>query len=262
MPRPPLSVTLITLNEAGNIRAAIESVQWADEIIVVDSGSTDPTLEIASEMGARVFRNPWLGYGQQKNFAQNQATHDWVLNIDADERVPDSLAQEICLVLEKVQMGGLRAVGFSIPRKTYYLGRWIKYGGWYPNYLVRLAHRKSASWTEPQVHEELRVGGPIEVLRNPLDHESFPSIHHQVMTNLNFSKLGGEELKRTGQRASYGKLLFKPVGKFLETYLLKRGFLDGLPGFIISVNAAHSIFLKYAYLFEAKIKDESARRRQ
>jgi len=159
----------------------------------------------------------------------------------------------------KVQAGQLQADAFSFPRRTFYLGRWIRYGGWYPNILVRLANRKKCSWTEPNVHEQLVAKGPILSLKNPLDHYAFPSIRDQILTNLRFARLGTEDLRRRGVRPNILQLIYKPVGKFVETYLLKRGFLDGLPGFIISINAAHSIFLKYAFLFEPLIENSIKR---
>lgn len=254
MSRPPISATIITLNEEHDLPRAIESVKWADEVVVVDSGSTDATVEVACNLGARVLHNPWPGYGRQKNFAQLQARHDWVLNIDADEVVPPELRERILGELERVsEPGGAR--GFYFPRKTFYLGRWIRHGGWYPNHLVRLADRRVASWTEPEVHEELVVRGEVREIPEPLHHFTFSSIQDQILTNLRFSRLGSMDLVRRGQRPSVLRLLTKPFGKFLETYLLKGGILDGLPGFIISVNAAHSMFLKYAYLIEAEITD-------
>ena len=248
MARPPVTVTIVTLNEEQNIRRAISSVQWADEVLVVDSGSTDRTVEIARECGAKVLTNAWKGYGEQKNFAQDQARHDWVLSIDADEEVPGELAREIASALETAESRGIR--GFWIPRKTWYLGRWIMHGGWYPNHLVRLADRRFARWSEPRIHERLEVRGEVATLRTPYHHFTFEGIRDQVETNLRYSRYGHEELLRRGQRPSVLLMLLKPWGKFVETYLLKRGFLDGLPGLIISINAAHSMFLKYAYYFE------------
>ncbi len=253
MNRPPVSVTIITLNEQEKIEQAISSVSWAEEVIIVDSGSTDQTVDIARKLGAKVTYHAWEGYGRQKNFAQSLATHDWILNIDADEVVSPELRSEMIQNLEKTPS---TVWGFAIPRKTYYLGRWIAHGGWYPNYLVRLAHRKYARWTEPHVHEELEVDGSIQKLTRPLEHYAFSSIHDQILTNLAFSKLGSQDLATHGYQPSLGRLILKPIGKFLETYILKRGFLDGLPGLIISVNAAHSMFLKYAYLCEAGIRSK------
>jgi glycosyltransferase involved in cell wall biosynthesis len=254
--RQPVSVTIITLNEEAHIRRAIESVQWAQEIIVVDSGSTDRTREIAESLGAKVIYNKWQGYGRQKNFAQSQTSFDWVLNLDADEVVSSECRDEILAQLDRIstQRGSTR--GFYLPRKTFYLNRWIKYGGWYPNYLLRLADRRYSSWSEPHVHEQLLVHGETQHLRAPLLHFSFSSIEEQIHTNLKFSRLGFQDLLRRGKKPSLIKLIVKPIGKFIETYFLKRGLLDGLPGFIISVNAAHSMFLKYAYLFESRIRNE------
>jgi len=257
MTRPPISVTIIALNEEESISRAIQSVTWAEEVIVIDSGSNDKTVEIAQSHGAKVIYNPWQGYGQQKNFAQKSASHDWILNIDADEVVTKELATEIQNALIQVGNETSKTQGFYFPRKTFYLGRWIQHGGWYPNYLVRLSNRKFSSWTEPSVHEELKVSGEVLGLTHPLHHYAFSSIQDQILTNLRFSRLGSQDLERTGQQASVGRLILKPVGKFIETYFVKRGFLDGLPGFIISVNAAHSMFLKYAYLSEADIRNEN-----
>jgi hypothetical protein len=165
--------------------------------------------------------------------------------------ISPELAQEIQSAIEK---GASHEFGFEFPRKTFYLGRWIKHGGWYPNYLTRLCDRRHGRWTEPSVHEALVVDGGVKRLREPLLHYAFSSIQEQILTNVRFSHLGSQDLKRRGVGPSLFRLLLKPLGKFLETYILKKGFLDGLPGFIISVNAAHSMFLKYAYLLEARIR--------
>lgn len=253
MPKPPISVTIITLNERENIARAIESVRWADEVLVVDSGSTDGTAELAGRLGAKVIHHDWPGYGAQKNFAQSRAAHDWVLNIDGDELVPEPLAREIQLKLEEIGAGHCRDRGFRVPRRNFFLGRWIRHGGWYPNYLVRLADRRHARWSEPHVHEALRVEGAVGTLREALHNYSFPTLESQILTNLRFSRLGSEDLRHRGIRPSTVKLVAKPLGKFLETFVVKQGFRDGLPGFIISVNAAHSMFLKFATLFEGDI---------
>lgn len=257
MTRLPLSVTFIALNEAEKIGRAIQSVNWAEDVVVVDSGSTDDTCQIAQNLGARVIQNPWKGYGQQKNFAQGMARFDWVLNLDADEEVSPELRSEIERALEEQKTNPERPdkpKGYLIPRKTFYLGRWIQYGGWYPNYLIRLADRRVSKWTEPHVHEALQVKGRVATLSSPILHDAFSSIQDQVHTNLRFSKLGAQDLISQGKTPSLGKLIFKPLGKFFETYFLKKGYRDGLPGFIIAANAAHSMFLKYAHLFENEIR--------
>ncbi|MCC7440294.1 MAG: glycosyltransferase family 2 protein [Bdellovibrionales bacterium] len=246
---PSISVTIITLNEEQNLPRALASVAWADDVIVVDSGSTDLTLQIAERSGARVERRTWEGFGQQKNYARSLARNRWVLSLDADEEVPPALAAEIQAAVARAESSGTPNA-FRIPRKNRYLGRWILHGGWYPDYSVRLARKDSSAWTTPAVHERLEVRGPVESLREPLHHYNFADISEQVATNLRYSRLGHEELRRKGKRASLIKLVIKPVWKFIETYLLKRGFLDGVAGLIISANAAHSIFLKYAYYYE------------
>jgi glycosyltransferase involved in cell wall biosynthesis len=244
--RPPLTVVVITKNEEANIRRCLESVAWAEEVLVVDCGSTDQTQSIARSCGARVLEHPWRGYGQQKNWANSQAQHDWILSVDADETVTPQLAAEIKEFISKNANGP--QFGASLPRKTFYLGRWILHGGWYPNTLIRLANRKHARWTEPAVHEEWRVDGAVGALRCDLLHYTFRGVGDQVMTNVRFAHLGAKVAFERGERGSIFKIIFKPIGKFLETYVWKMGFLDGLPGFVISVNAAHSIFMKYVEL--------------
>lgn len=252
--RPPLSAIVITLNEEANIGRCLASLQWADEVLVVDSGSTDNTKPLALRAGAKVLDHAWEGYGQQKNWAMDQAKHDWVLFLDADEEVTPALRKEIedFLVAKSSQY-----LGASLPRKTWFLGRWILHGGWYPNRLVRLGWRKKSRWTEPEVHECLQVQGDVWRLQSDLLHFTFRTVSDQVRTNVNFARLGAKVAKARGQRGSLLRILTKPLGKFLETYLWKCGFLDGVPGFVISINAAHSVFMKYVELrFE---KDSSHR---
>jgi len=254
--RPSLSVTVITRNEELNLPRLFESIQnWADEVIVVDSASTDRTVEIANQKNARVFQKEFEGYGQQKNFAQGLATHSWVLNLDADECVTPALRNEIDQFLISQSSNATPAYPLArFPRKTAYLGRWILHGGWYPNHLIRLAHKDYAKWTEPAVHESLQAlgGRPTGVytFQSPLLHFTFKNITDQISANLKYSRRGYEDLVRSGKRASLLRLIYKPITKFLETYIIKQGFRDGVAGLIISVNAAHSMFLRQAYFFE------------
>ncbi|MGZ3649593.1 MAG: glycosyltransferase family 2 protein [Bdellovibrionota bacterium] len=243
--RPPLSVVIITLNEEANIARSVASAAWAQEVVVVDSGSRDRTREIAAAEGAKVLQHGWEGYGQQKNWALAQTTQPWVLFLDADEEITSELRDEIKAF---VTASGRGFKGAHFPRKTWFLGRWILHGGWYPNRLVRLVNREGARWTEPSVHESLEAGGPVFALNADLLHYTFRNVGDNVLTNVRFSRLGAAVARQRGERGSLLRILFKPIGKFLETYLWKRGFLDGFPGFVISVNAAHSIFLKYVEL--------------
>jgi glycosyltransferase involved in cell wall biosynthesis len=249
-PRPPLSAVIITLNEEHNIARSVRScAAWAAETIVADSGSKDRTREIAAECGARVLQHPWEGYGQQKNWAMSQATQPWVLFVDADEEVTPELAAEITAFVNAAGVvEGEAYRGAQFPRKTWFLGRWIMHGGWYPNRLVRLALREAAHWSEPSVHEALEINGPVRAMRSDMLHYTFRTVGDNVMTNVRFSRLGAAVAKRRGERGSLVRIVLKPLGKFLETYVWKRGFLDGFPGFVISINAAHSIFLKYVEL--------------
>jgi len=252
--RPPLSVVIITLNEEHNIARCIKSLRWAEEILVMDSHSTDRTRGIAEELGARVENKDWMGYGQQKNYASSLVKHDWIFYIDADEECGIGLQKEIEDFLGKNGvMQGTQYWGASFPRKTFFLGRWIMHGGWYPNILTRLSHKKYGYWTEPAVHEALELSeGPIYRMKNDLLHYTFRDVGDQVITNVKFSRLGAKVAKNKGEKRSIGKIFCKPIGKFLETYFWKLGFLDGLPGLVISINAAHSIFMKYVELYFEK----------
>ena len=253
MSTPRLSVTIIALNEAQKLGQTLEALRFVDEIIVVDSGSTDGTPEIAQKHGAKVVSQPWLGFGKQKNFAASQASHDWILNIDADEVVTPELASEIQSWLR--QQAALAPLGtpagiLAIPRKTYYQGQWIRFGGWYPNAVKRLGHRTHSRWSEPELHESLEGEGVVTVASHPMLHYSFDSITDQIETNLKYARHGSRDLHRKGQRFSLIRLTLKPISKFIECYFWKLGLLDGRLGFIIAVNAAHSMFLKQAFLLE------------
>lgn len=250
-----ISATVIVLNEERDLPRCLESLKFCDEIIVIDSGSADRTVEVARQFGAKVIDEPWRGYGAQKNFAMSQAHSTWILNIDADEVITPELRQEILAEVASTNP----AAGYAVARKTFYMGRWIRYGGWYPNYVTRLCRKTLGSWSEPNVHEELVLNGELRRLKNPMLHYTFSDIADQVRTNMRYARQGALDLKNRGLSPSYAKLLAKPLGKFVETYFFKRGFLDGLPGFIISINAAHSMFLKYAYLLEMN-RENSDRR--
>lgn len=236
-----ISATLITLNEEENLPRALDSLAWCDEVVILDSGSTDRTLEIARHRGARVIHREFDGYASQKNYADQQAAHDWILSLDADEALSDTLAAEI----QEVRRGGPRFDGYQFPRKAHYLGRWIHYSGWYPDRKVRLYDRGKAQWVG-LVHESVRVEGTVGDLHGDLLHYTCRSLSDHVKTVDRYTTLAAQELVAGGKRGHWANLVFSPPWAFLRTYVLKRGFLDGLHGFVIAWMAAFYVFLKYA----------------
>jgi glycosyltransferase involved in cell wall biosynthesis len=245
----PISVTIITLNEEARIGDAIRSVlSFASEVVVVDSESVDRTIEIAKSLGAQTFIRRFDGFGQQKNFAHQQATQEWVLSLDADERVSSDLALELSETLQSVSSS--EYYGFSIPRKTWYLNRWIKHGGWYPDRHVRLARRKKSRWSEPSLHEALVVEGKVCRLQQPIEHYSFPNQNFHVMKNLSYARLAKHDLSKRRKTAHWFDFTARPFYRFIDGYFFKRGFLDGMPGFLIAFHSAYALFLRYAYLYE------------
>lgn len=242
-----ISATVITFNEEANIAAALESLRWADEIIVVDSDSTDRTVEIARRFTGKVFVRPWPGYSAQKSFATEQASNDWVFNLDADERVSDKLAREI----ERLKASAnISASGFEIPRLTYYLGRWIKHSGWYPDYKLRLYNRNAGGWRGDYVHESVKVTGRVERLAGEILHYTVRnSSDHHLRIDL-YTTLAARERFALGKRVSAISILLSPIAAFLRSYIFKRGFLDGTQGLAISFFAAHYVFLKNLKVWE------------
>ncbi|MBY0369082.1 glycosyltransferase family 2 protein [bacterium] len=246
--RLPITAIVLTKNEEARLDACLKSLRFCEEILVIDSDSTDRTLEIAGRFADKVLSLPWEGFAAQRNLALGHAQYVWVLSVDADERVPEALAEEIA--------GHFRAgasfdqAAFSVPRKTVHFGRWIRHGGWYPNRLVRLFDKSLGRWEGGELHEYWATRGAVGELRADLEHYSFRDLSDQVVRNDRYSSLGAVKLKREGKPFRSYRLLTKPFSKFLETYVLKRGFLDGYPGFIISVSAAYSVFLKWAKLWE------------
>lgn len=241
----PITVTIIALDEEKNISRCIGSVPFASEIIVLDSSSKDRTVEIAKSLGAKVFTEPWKGFGPQKASATAKASFDWILSLDADETVSPALRQEIEARFSTLDP----QTGYLLPRKSFYLGRWILRGGWYPDYQKRLFHRAHSNWNEAQIHEKV-VSSKQEKFQEPLQHYVFRNLAHQVQTNNRYSGLLAEALQKNGHSFSIFKLVGKPISKFFETYFWKRGFMDGLPGLMISVSAGYSVFLKWAKLWE------------
>jgi glycosyltransferase involved in cell wall biosynthesis len=241
---PRLSVTIITKNEATDIAAALESVSWADERIVVDSGSTDDTVAIATPLADRVVVHEWNGYVAQKNHAASLARHDWILSLDADERVTPELASEIQQTLRQEPPHR----GFRIPRVTWHLGRWIRTTDWYPDYQLRLYDRRAAQWAGRHVHEGVDVAGSVGRLRGELQHFAYRDIAEHEETIDHYTTLAAQQMFEQGRYASALDVVLQPAFAFFRNYILKRGFLDGRVGLTISKMNAHYVALKFQKL--------------
>jgi len=244
---PGLSVTIITLNEADHISAAIDSAAWADEILVVDSGSVDGTADLARAKGARVVTRDWPGYVDQKNYAAGLASHDWIFSLDADERIPPALAGEIRQLLSTEPP--IRA--YRVPRVTFHLGRWVRTTDFYPDFQTRLYDRRAARWRGKYVHESVALdGGRAGQLRHELEHYSYRDLTDHLDRINHYTTLAARQMHEGGRRASALDLLVHPPAAFLRNYVLRRGFLDGGAGLVISIVNAYSVFLKFAKLRE------------
>jgi glycosyltransferase involved in cell wall biosynthesis len=240
-----VSVAIITKNEEANIRECLESVRWADEVVVVDGGSTDHTRQICGEYRARVFQEDWKGYARQKNSAIAKTNGSWVLSLDADERVTEELRGEIAAVLNSKALDG-----YFIARKNFFLGRWIRHGGWYPDYNLRLFRRERGHFPEREVHERLEIQGETGYLHHPLEHHTYRSLSDFIQRLDRYSDLAAREMGKEGRRFRHTDLFFRPPATFLQMYLLRAGFLDGYLGFLLSVLYSFYTFTKYSKLKE------------
>jgi len=246
-----ISVTIITLNEETNIRDACESVAWADEIIVVDSHSTDSTREIAEHYGARVIDKDWPGFALQKQFAVEQAAHDWIFSLDADERVSDELKASIEVLRQMPD--GQPVDCYRISRRSYYQGRWIKGGGWYPNWQLRLFRKSKGHWPPRHIHESVKMdaGARIGLLAGDILHYSAKdSAYHHRMIGERYAPLAAQQMFEEGRRTSPLQIAAAAPSAFIGSYILKGGFRDGLAGLTIASFAAHHAFLKHIMLWE------------
>jgi len=242
---PKLSVTVITRNESANIAGALESIAWADDIVVVDSESHDDTVAQARRFTERVVVRPWSGYAAQKNFAASLAAHDWILSLDADERVTPALAAEIRTALAAEPPHA----GYRIPRVAHHLGRWIRTTDWYPDDQLRLYDRRAAEWTGVYVHESVRANGTVGRLRNELQHYPYRDITDHLETIDRYTTLAAREMHECGRRAGLLQIAGHPPFAFLRNYLLRGGIRDGVPGLIISTLNAYYVFLKFSKLW-------------
>jgi len=243
LPLPTISAIIITKNEAENIEACLESVSWTDEIIVVDSGSTDGTTDICRRFTSKVFDMSWPGFGPQKNRALDKAGSEWVLSIDADERVTDELKQEI---LDVIASG--TADAYLIPRTSSYCGKFIRHSGWSPDFVLRLFRKKSGRFSEDIIHEKVVSTGKISKLNHPIIHYTFRDLEKLLDTINRYSTAGAEMRFSKGQRATLAGAITRGVWTFFRTYILKLGFLDGAEGFMLAVSNAEGTYYKYLKL--------------
>jgi glycosyltransferase involved in cell wall biosynthesis len=242
----PISVYVLTTDNRRTIERCMKSLSWAEELVVVDSYSQDGTFEICKKYTDKVFRKKWTGHRDQYQYAADLTTRDWIMFVDADEEIPLDLVEEIRMELD----GRAKDFdGYFVYRRTYYLGRWIRYGGWYPDGEIRLYRREKGRW-EGGLHAKLGVSGKVGVLKNQYHHYTYGNISDQIQTIDKYSKIAADDLYQSGKKFSLFKLLFHPPFRFLKEYLFKSGFRDGLPGFIIIVSTMFYVFIKYAKLWE------------
>ena len=240
-----ISVVLITFNEEKNLPLVLEKLRWCEEVVVVDSGSTDGTLAIARKFGARVVHRDFDGFASQKNFADRQASHDWILALDADEAPSDDLRAS----LKRVKSSGADCHAYRFPRKTFYLGKWIRYSGWYPDKKIRFYDRRRTRW-EGLVHESVQVDGTVGELDGDLLHYTCRSLSDHIRAIDRYTTLSAREAIDSGRRFRMGHLLLSPPWAFARSYFVQLGFLDGVHGLIIATMAAFYVFAKYAKVWK------------
>lgn len=254
-----VTATIIAFNEAETIGPAIASVSWANEILVVDSESTDSTRKIAEELGARVIVRPWPGFAAQKQFAAEEAAHDWIFSLDADERVSDQLRATIEDLLYTSEEN--LADGYLIPRRTFYMGRWIRGGGWYPDRQLRLYRKSRGRWEGAHIHESVKLDqqARLETLQGDILHlpgRNRDAVVHHRMIGERYAPLSARRMFDEGRRTSPLKIALAGPQAFLRRFLLKGGFRDGLAGFSIASFAAYHDFLKHVMLWEMQKGDQ------
>ncbi len=241
-----ITVCIICGNEIDNIERCLKSVQWADEIVVVDSYSTDGTFDVVQKYTNCAYRHEWLGYIGQKKLAASKASHSWILFVDADEEVSDGLRQEIESIFSEPLPEDLH--GFCCPRLVHYLGKWIRHGDWYPDMKLRLFKKAFGECTGQEPHDEIHVKGKVRNFKNPLNHYTYDDITDQIRQINRFSSISAYTAKH--KKVSFFTIAFHGLFRFFRCYIVKRGFLDGVPGLIVAVNVSFSTFSKYAKMWE------------
>ena len=244
-----ISAVIITKNEEENIEDAIRSLDWADEVLVIDSESTDRTCDLARALGARIITNPWPGFSDQKQLGVDNAVNDWILSLDADERVSRELRAEI----EWIRSNRPSIDGYRIPRLSFYAGKPIRHGGWYPDHQLRLFDRNKGKWNGAVIHESVKMdeGARVSTMRGDIDHYTINSVdEHNRMIAERYAPLGAQKMFDEGRRTSPAKAIFSACFAFIRAYFLKLGFLDGYAGFCIAYFSAHHTFMKHMILLD------------
>lgn len=248
--RNKISVCVISFNEERNIEECLKSVSWADEIILVDSYSTDRTVELAKQYTSKIFLAEWKGYSEAKNYALEKTSNDWIFSLDADERVTPELRDEIIAVINDRNK---EYTGYKVARRAYFLGKWIKHCGWYPGYVVRLFRKGAGTFGKSRVHEKLNLVGEIGTLQHDLLHFTDNDLSHYFNKFNKYTSLAADDLAAKGTPFRVWHLFIKPFYTFFKMFILRRGFLDGLHGFVLSVLSSAYVFTKYAKLWEIKL---------
>jgi glycosyltransferase involved in cell wall biosynthesis len=249
--RPKISACVTTFNEERNIRRCLQSLAWCDEIVVVDSFSTDRTVELSREFTDRVYQHEWLGYIGQKNLIRRMASHPWILFVDADEEVSPELREE--MERELAANDGTVA-GYEFPRMVNYIGRWIRHGEWYPDIKLRLFFKEKGRSGGQEPHDQVFVNGEVKLLKGHLWHYTYDDLHDHLETMNRFSSITAQEKLRAESRFSKLDFLFRPPFRFLKAFILRRGFLDGWRGFLIALISAFGVAMKYAKLWELEYR--------
>jgi glycosyltransferase involved in cell wall biosynthesis len=242
-----ISVIIITKNEERNIRACLESVKWADEIVIVDDGSIDRTIEIEKEFTDKIFIKEWQGFGAARNFAISQCTNEWILCLDADERITPELKDEIKDAVLRVPVD---VKAMSMPRRANFLGSWINHCGWYPGRITRLFRRNTGSYSDDLVHEKISINGKTIELKSDILHYTDPTLEHYFEKFNRYTSLAAQGLNVENKRFQLMKLIVNPIWIFFRMYILRLGFLDGIPGLILCILSANYVFTKYAKHWE------------
>jgi glycosyltransferase involved in cell wall biosynthesis len=241
-----ISVYVLTFNNERTIERCLRSVRWADELVIVDSYSSDGTLKICRRFTDQVYQRKWTNHQDQYQYAAELTANRWVMFVDADEEVPPELVREI---KEELKANNGQWDGYIAHRRTYYLGRWIKYGGWYPDYEIRLYDRNKGRW-EGGLHAKVKVAGRVNTLQNRYYHYTYRDISDQIKTIDKYSQVAAEDMLREGKKFTVAHMLLNPLFRFFKEYIFKRGFLDGIPGLVIIVSTMFYVFIKHAKLWE------------